>query len=107
MSPATVRGEWKRKKGGQAPQFDYDLTSLIPRAFFVHRRLWVLKYKMYMWVRHGLQNRILLSNPKLMEKVGHFMYYFPGTIPGYKAGIRAVKAVRGLVRRIFKPVPNR
>lgn len=107
LFPANVRGDWKRKKGEHAPQFDYDLSTLIPRAFFIHRRLWILKYKMYMWVRRGLLNRILLSNTTVMERVGHFIYYFPGTLPGFKIAVRAAKGVRFILRKVRRPVPNR
>jgi len=45
--------------------------------------LWIWQYRLIFWVRSGWRRNLLLKHPLLLEKVGHFFYRFPSTIPGY------------------------
>jgi coenzyme F420 hydrogenase subunit beta len=85
---------WRRRRGMPVPEFDYDETS-VQRGRMKKRALyWVMKYRLILWCRTDWRWRFLLRHPSLMERVGHFLYTLPGSIPGWKLMIR----VRSLFR---------
>jgi coenzyme F420 hydrogenase subunit beta len=83
MLPAISSISWLGDRGRAVPRFDYDGASLLvgrkPMRIF-----WVWKYRIILWFRRGRQRRYLLEHPALMEKVGHFLYNLPGSLPGWK-----------------------
>jgi len=98
MLPAIARNAWLDKNGRPVPEFDYDDTSLLqgrPKLMVI---FWIWKYRMTFWCRTGWRRCFLLNHPWLLEKSGHFLYYFPVTIPGWKAVLR----VRRFIRRQSK-----
>ena len=98
MLPAIARNAWLEKKGKFVPKFDYDGASLLPGRLKMMAILWVWKYWLTFWCRTGWQRRFLLKYPWMMEKTGHFLYYFPSTIPGWQIALR----FRELFRRLLK-----
>lgn len=89
LLPAISIIKWLKQKHKLAPVYDYGLlfNTKAKRSEY----LWVLRYKIIMWVRSGWKREFLLKHPGLMEKLGHFLYYFPGTIPGLKILIKIRK----------------
>lgn len=88
MLPAIARNIWLRKKGRSAPEFDYDASSLLVGRKKIMGVLWVFKYRLTFWARTGWRRSFLLKYPWLMEKTGHFLYYFPVTILGWRVAAR-------------------
>jgi coenzyme F420 hydrogenase subunit beta len=80
--PAMARNAWLLRKGQPAPTFDCDSSVLLQGKLKLLAILWVLKYRMTFWARKGWCHRFLLKRPALLEKTGHFLYYFPATVPG-------------------------
>ncbi|MBB5348077.1 coenzyme F420-reducing hydrogenase beta subunit [Desulfoprunum benzoelyticum] len=91
LLPAIARNAWLKERGDAAPEFDYDPATLLQR--FIKRLVpfWIWKYRLTFWARTGWRRRFLLNHPATMEKTGHFLYYFPATIPGYTVAIKAAK----------------
>jgi coenzyme F420 hydrogenase subunit beta len=97
LFPAIARNAWLKNKGLPSPKFDYTENAAVvgysnKRALM--KRLWVFKYRMTFWFRSGWRRRFLLRYPYLMEKTGHFLYYFPVTLPGW----RWLAAMKGKLR---------
>ena len=95
MLPAITRNLWLKKNGYAAPEFDYDI-SLLNKKHKMMLVLWIWKYRLTFWCRTGWRRSFLLRHPFVMEKTGHFLYYFPVSIFGWKA----VLIVRNLLRRL-------
>ena len=91
LLPAIARNAWLRKRGKGTPQFDYSEASLLTGNLKRMAPVWVFKYRITFWIRTGWRRRYLLKHPMMLEKTGHFLYYFPSTIPGFTLAIRAVK----------------
>jgi len=83
MLPAIARNAWLKEKGQSIPEFDYDADSLLLDKLKLMAILWVWQYRLIFWARTGQRRRFLLKYPRLMERIGHFLYYFPSTIPGF------------------------
>jgi coenzyme F420 hydrogenase subunit beta len=94
LLPAIACNAWLRKKGRPAPQFDYDDRSLLRGRMRSMALLWVLKYRLTGWCRGGWRRRFLSRHPLLMEKIGHFLYYFPNTLPGWRLLARGTSRLR-------------
>ena len=94
LLPALARISWMGRKDRSAPEFDYDIPSLLRNGKKSMSAIQVMKYRLTFWLRRGRQRRFLLRHPSLLEKIGHFLYNLPGSIPGWKLMIRA----RGFLR---------
>jgi len=99
MLPAISCNSWLKKKGQAAPQFDYDARSLLSGRLRWLAYLWILRFKMIFHARTGWRRRFLLKHPRCMEKTGHFLYYFPATIPGLSRFLKIVKPIIRIARR--------
>ncbi len=99
--PAISVNAWMLKRGRSHPFFDYDEDLLMSGLVAKYRPFWIWKYRMTMWVRRGWQRKFLLAHPRLMQRVGHFLYYFPATIFGFSFGIKLYKAGRNLAKVIM------
>ncbi|MFC1523804.1 Coenzyme F420 hydrogenase/dehydrogenase, beta subunit C-terminal domain [Thermodesulfobacteriota bacterium] len=88
MLPAIARNAWLKKKGAPVPEFDYDAILLLQGRKRMMAIFWVWKYRLTFWCRTGWRRNILLKHPWLLERTGHFLYYFPVTIPGWKTLLR-------------------
>lgn len=97
MLPAIARNAWLKKKGKLVPEFDYDDRSLLQGKLKLMGIFWVWKYRLTFWCRTGWLRLFLLKHPWVMEKTGHFLYYFPSTIPGWQVAIR----IRGFLRQLY------
>ena len=95
MLPAIACNNWVRGKGWAAPEFDYTLNALVQGKLRVMAALWVFKYRLTFWARTGRRRRFLLKHPRLLEKTGHFLYYFPSTIYGWRTLAKLHKAITG------------
>jgi coenzyme F420 hydrogenase subunit beta len=84
LLPAIARNAWLREKNRPAPEFDYDDNSLLRSRKRLIQILWIWKYRLSFWCRKGWRRRFLMKHPSLMERVGHFLYTFPNSIPGWK-----------------------
>jgi coenzyme F420-reducing hydrogenase beta subunit len=103
LLPAIARNAWFRKNGRTAPKFDYDATELLHGNIKRLVPLWIWKYRLTFWARTGWRRRFLLKHPALLEKIGHFLYYFPATIPGFTPAVKTGKYfVRVLNRMVEK-----
>ncbi len=96
LFPSIARNAWLKKKGRAAPEFDYDADALLRGDLKRMVPFWIWKYRLTFWARTGWRRRFLLKHPALLEKTGHFLYYFPATIPGWPLALKTVKAVRRL-----------
>lgn len=94
MLPAIARNLWLKKRGRPIPEFDYDDISLLRGRLKLMATLWVWKYRLTFWCRTGWRRHFLLNHPWLLEKSGHFLYYFPVTIPGWKTLVRICNFIR-------------
>ncbi|VVS94867.1 Coenzyme F420 hydrogenase/dehydrogenase, beta subunit C-terminal domain [Desulfoluna spongiiphila] len=105
MLPAIARNAWLEKMGKPHPAFDYDGEALFPGRLKLMAIFWVWKYRLTFWCRGGWRRAFLLNHPRVMEKTGHFLYYFPATIPGWKLAIRLkhkITAFRKTITSFFK-----
>ncbi len=93
MLPAIARNAWLRKKGKIVPTFGYDEDSLLRGKAKLMAFLGVLQYRLIFWARTGWRRRFLLKRPHLMERVGHFLYYFPSTIPGFTFLAKSIRSL--------------
>jgi hypothetical protein len=91
MMPAIARNAWLKKRGQTIPQFDYDGNSLLWGKTKLMAIFWIWQYRLVFWGRTGWRRRFLIKHPHLMERVGHFLYYFPSTIPGFTSMLRMSK----------------
>lgn len=97
MFPAIARNSWLKQKKRAAPQFDYDENDAVVgygSQKSVMKWLWVFKYRLTFWFRIGWRRRFLLEHPHLMERIGHFLYYFPHTLPGWRLLLKLRAALR-------------
>ncbi len=94
LLPAIVWNAWLKKRGKAFPGFDYDAGLLIKGRLKFMALFWILKYHLTFWCRKGRQRNFLLKHLWIMEKVGHFLYYFPNTLPGWKLLIRMSSQLR-------------
>jgi hypothetical protein len=99
MLPAIARNMWLKEKEQSGPVFDYNEDSLLRGKLKLMAILWVWQYRLIFWVRGGWHRRFLLKHPYLMERIGHFLYYFPSTIPGFMSVLNLRKSVAKLLRR--------
>ncbi|MCP4541870.1 MAG: 4Fe-4S dicluster domain-containing protein [Chloroflexi bacterium] len=98
MMPAIACNAWLKKRGQATPEFDYDGDSLLQGKLKLMSILWIWKYRLTFWARTGWRRHFLLKRPPLMEKTGHFLYYFPSTIPGFIL----ITKVRRFLGRLLK-----
>jgi coenzyme F420-reducing hydrogenase beta subunit len=84
MLPAIAWNASLKRKGSPTPDFDYDAEGLLHGQPVFLRRAWMWKYRLTFWARTGWRRPLLLRHPLLLEKTGHFLYYFPSTIPGWR-----------------------
>jgi coenzyme F420 hydrogenase subunit beta len=100
LLPAIACNAWLKKKGAAAPEFDYDSTALLQGK---PKIIWIWKYRVTFWARSGWRRRFLIKHPAWLEKIGHFLYLFPETIPGFflVAGARKlfIQALRNINRK--------
>lgn len=99
LFPAIVRNAWLKQTGQTAPEFDYDANLLLRGKLKLGARLWIWKYRLTFWARTGWRRRFLLRHPWLLEKTGHFLYYFPSTIPGFTLMNRIINSLVNLLRQ--------
>lgn len=95
LLPALARISWLDRKGRPAPEFDYNIPSLLRYGKKSMSAIQVMKYRLTFWLRKNRPRRFLLRHPPLLERTGHFLYNLPSSLPGWKLMIRA----RGLLRR--------
>lgn len=100
LLPAIARNTWRQQRGKATPQFDYDGAALLQGKLKWMAPIAVWKYRLTFWARTGWRRRFLLAHPTLLEKTGHFLYYFPATIPGYPLALRTAKAIGRVLRRV-------
>lgn len=99
LYPAVARIAWLTRRGQPVPEYDYPVAELLSQPVGGLRAIHVLQYRLCMWVRKGWKRRFLLAHPWLLEKVGHFLYHFPATVPGYMLAIRTVKVAMRMIGR--------
>jgi coenzyme F420 hydrogenase subunit beta len=102
MLPAIARNRWLKKKGRIAPDFDYDDRTWFQGKLNVMAALWVWKYRLTFCARTGWQRRFLLKHPRLLEKTGHFLYYFPSTIFGWRIFMKIRRSIMRSNQKIRK-----
>jgi coenzyme F420 hydrogenase subunit beta len=95
LMPARYRNAWNATHGRPAPEFDY---PPLPKRML--GRMHVLRYRLTMWLRKGWRRRWLLAHPRAMERVGHWMYYFPFSVPGIRPMIKLAARLARLARRV-------
>jgi coenzyme F420 hydrogenase subunit beta len=93
MLPAIARNMWLKEKEQSGPVFDYNEDSLLRGKLKLVAILWVWQYRLIFWARTGWRRRFLLNHPHLMERVGHFLYYFPSTIPCFTFLARSIRSL--------------
>ncbi len=93
LMPARHRIAWNAAKGRPAPVFDYPAVQKSLAG-----RLDVLRYRLTMWMRRGWRRRWLLAHPRAMERVGHYLYYFPWNFPGVRSMIWVLRPLVRLAR---------
>lgn len=91
LLPAIACNAWLNKRDRPSTQFDYDARSLLRGELRSLVPFWIWKYRLTIWVRTGWRRRYLLKHPALLERTGHFLYYFPATIPGWFYALKTVK----------------
>lgn len=99
LLPAIARNAWLSQEGRPAPEFDYAAGHYLRGKSKRMALLWVWKYRLTFWARKGWRRQFLLQHPWLLEKSGHFLYYFPATIPGWQAAVRTAKFLAGLLKK--------
>lgn len=99
LLPAIVLNVWFRTRGGAAPEFDYDAAALVRGDLRRLARFWIWRYRLIFWARTGRRRRFLLKHPALLEKTGHFLYYFPATVPGFSLAVRMRKLFIRMLKR--------
>ena len=100
LYPALAVIRWLRKKEKPVPRFDYPEDSLLASQPGKLGPLFILKYRLCMWVRQGRQRVFLREHPWVLEKVGHFLYRFPASVPGFLLVIKTGKIVKNLAGRL-------
>lgn len=83
--PSISRISYLQTKGRPTPNFDLERDEMF-RCNPQYRRLrmlWILKYRVLTYMASGARIRFMRRHPRTMERFGHFLYYFPSTIPGY------------------------
>lgn len=93
LKPALARIQWRKKKGKPVPEYDYPVNDILAGSPKTTHWLSVIKYRMSMWVRTGWKRRFLENHPHAMEKVGHLLYKFPSSIPGWGALVYLKKKI--------------
>jgi len=91
LMPAIVINAWLRSRGAVVPGFDYDEATLVTEGIRRLARFWIWRYRLIFWARTGWRRQFLLAYPALLEKFGHFLYYFPASLPGFSMMIRLRK----------------
>lgn len=102
LLPAIARNVWLKKKDQAAPEFDYDSVALLRGNVKRLVPFWVWKYRLTFWARSGWRRRFLLKHPALLERTGHFLYYFPATIPGFIPVIKIGKFFSHVIDRFIR-----
>jgi len=94
LLPAIYKCKWRKEKSLPYPEFDYSKEVAGKysqfRRFLLKLYCTIHRFTRIRWVR-----RFLLRHPALMEQVGHFLYRWPMTIPGWKVG-------RWIIRRVLR-----
>ena len=98
LFPAIARNAWLKKKGHATPEFDYDAHALLQGNLKRMVPFWIWKYRLTFWARSGWRRRFLLTHPALLEKTGHFLYYFPSTVPGWLPTLKTVKGIARILQ---------
>ena len=99
MRPALGCISWMQKRGMQTPVFDYDKQYFQNNAAVKIIPLKVIRYRLIMWLRIGWRRQLLIRHPWVMEKIGHFLYQFPSTLPGWTILSKFFKIIRKYVPR--------
>lgn len=83
--PAISRIDFLNRKGQPVPRYDFDHAAMFQRNPQYRRlsTLWIFKYRLVRFMSTGWRLRLIRKNAWLMENLGHFLYYFPSTLPGY------------------------
>jgi|AntAceMinimDraft_9_1070365.scaffolds.fasta_scaffold00880_8 coenzyme F420 hydrogenase subunit beta len=92
LLPALYRNRLRVRKGLLVPQFDYEQRLLADIPIF-RGILFRVHYAIWNYIRKGWRPEFFLSHPWLMEKVGHFVYCFPVSLPGWKPIRRIIKYI--------------
>ncbi|MCF6285884.1 MAG: Coenzyme F420 hydrogenase/dehydrogenase, beta subunit C-terminal domain [Candidatus Hydrogenedentes bacterium] len=83
--PSISRIDFLKKNGRPIPIFDFEHPEMFRcnPQFKRLRFLWVFKYRILSYLSSGWRFSVIKKFPWVMERFGHFLYYFPATIPGY------------------------
>jgi coenzyme F420-reducing hydrogenase beta subunit len=100
--PAMSRIGSLEKRGKLVPIFDFDRKEMFARNSQYKKLgfLWNLKYRVILFVASEQRLQCMKKFPTLMQHFGHFIYYFPTTIPGYMPLARIRRKL--LDRKILK-----
>jgi hypothetical protein len=94
LKPALTRIEWREKKGKFVPQYDYKIEEILKDTPNSLKFIFIIKYILSLLVRKGWLGNFLKKHPYLMEKVGHFIYKFPSTLPGWSCFIKFRRTIK-------------
>jgi len=86
--PALSYIHWWKQKGHLVPFYDYDEDSIFSERSRMARYLFLMKYRMFIWLRKERIINYLIIHPFLMEKIGGFLNNFPRSIPGSRTAER-------------------
>jgi coenzyme F420 hydrogenase subunit beta len=86
--PALSYIHWRKQKGHPVPFYDYDEDSIFSERSRMARYLFLMKYRMFIWLRKERIIDFLITCPFLMEKIGKFLNNFPRSIPGSRTAER-------------------
>lgn len=101
MLPAISCNSWLKKKRRGFAEFDYNARVLLHGRRRLLACLWIMRYRMIFYARTGWRRRVLLRHPCWMERLGHFLYYFPSTIPGLRLVLKASKLLLRLPKKLI------
>lgn len=82
FTPALLYINHRKNKSLPVPLYDYDAKVYLEDLKKARKLLALLKYRLFIIARSKLVMKIMVAHPKFMEKTGHFLNRFPGTIPG-------------------------
>jgi len=93
LIPSLILIKWLKKLKFPAPEFDYNNKLLKDLKLIFLTPFYIIRFFMISIIRHKNIINNLEKYPFFMEKIGHFLYYFPSTIIGFKFFIKVIKKI--------------